>query len=285
MNDVGTCLKRGAARLAAAGKENPWREARLLLAHATGLSDEVLIGYPERTVGSCDEFAALIDRRAAHEPISHILGRREFWSLDFEVTADTLDPRPDSETIVEAALDCFQNKSQKLRILDLGTGTGCLLAALLVEFTASCGLGVERCPATARVANGNIAKLKLTDRATILVADWTAPLDGKFDLVVSNPPYIPTIEIARLQPEVARYDPSMALDGGHDGLDAYRRLMAGLPQILANDGIAIFEFGADQQGAIVQLAVENGLVVRDSRADLAGRPRCLICGLETASNP
>jgi len=278
MNDVGSCLKRGAARLAAAGKENPWREARLLLAHATGHSEAVLIGYPERAVETGDAYNVLIDRRAAHEPMSHILGRREFWSLDFEVTRDTLDPRPDSETIIEAALERFEDCTQVLRILDLGTGTGCLLAALLIEYSASWGIGVERSLATAMVAQRNIAALKLSDRGRILIADWAISLNGQFDLIVSNPPYIPTAEIARLQPEVAKFEPLMALDGGADGFAAYRRLMSEIPQILACEGIAIIEFGAGQCGAVADIGKENGLVVRDTRADLAGRPRSLVFG-------
>ena len=285
MNDVGTCLKRGAARLAAVGIENPWRESRLLLAHVTGFSEAALIGYPERAVEACGAYSALIARRAAHEPMSHLLGRREFWSLEFEVTADTLDPRPDSETIIEAALDNFRDPGRELRILDLGTGTGCLLAALLEEFPASWGVGVEHCAKTAVIARRNITRLMMADRGRIVVADWAAPLKGAFDLVVANPPYIPTAEIARLQPEVAEYDPAAALDGGSDGLAAYRRLMPELARLLAHDGVAIVEFGAGQRNAVADLARGNGLVVRDVCADLAGRPRCLVFGPESVSNP
>lgn len=284
MNDVGSCLKRGAATLAAAGNEHPWREARLLLAHATGLTEAALIGYPERAVDAGGAYTALIGRRAAHEPMSHILGRREFWSLEFEVTADTLDPRPDSETIIETALDNLRNRPQELRILDLGTGTGCLLAALLKEFPVAWGLGIELCPATAMVARRNIARLKLADRGRIVVADWTVTLNGVFDIVVANPPYIPSAEIARLQPEVAAYEPKVALDGGPDGLAAYRRLMPDLARILADEGVAVIEFGAGQHDAVTGLAMANGLTVRAVRADLAGRPRCLVCGPELTSN-
>ena len=278
MNDVRTCLKRGADRLAAAGIDNPWREARLLLAQATGLGETILIGYPERRIGDCDAFTGLVDRRAAREPMSHLLGRHEFWSLQFEVTADTLDPRPDSETIIEAAVDSMPRDEDAFRILDLGTGTGCLLAALLTVFPAAWGVGVDRSPATASVAVRNFDRLGMPDRARVIVADWGAALDGAFDLIVANPPYIPTEEINSLQPEVAKYDPILALDGGMDGLDAFRRLMSGLPKLLAEHGVAIVEFGDGQSASVGRIAESAGLRIRDVRADLAGRPRCLVCG-------
>ena len=278
MNDVRTCLNRGADRLAAAGIDNPWREARLLLAQATGLGETILIGYPERRIGDCDAFTGLVDRRAAREPMSHLLGRHEFWSLQFEVTADTLDPRPDSETIIEAAVDSMPRDEDAFRILDLGTGTGCLLAALLTVFPAAWGVGVDRSPATASVAVRNFDRLGMPDRARVIVADWGAALDGAFDLIVANPPYIPTEEINSLQPEVAKYDPILALDGGMDGLDAFRRLMSGLPKLLAENGVAIVEFGDGQSASVGRIAESAGLRIRDVRADLAGRPRCLVCG-------
>lgn len=279
MSDIGTCLKRGAETLAAAGIDNPWREARLLLIHATGLTEAEVIGYPERRVETTDEFTTLIDRRAAREPMSHVLGRREFWSLTFEVTADTLDPRPDSETIVEAALDNLKDPETPYRILDLGTGTGCLLAALLSEFPQASGIGVERSVATAMVAQGNLERLGLANRGRIAVADWTAPLVGSFDLIVTNPPYIPTLEVASLQPEVASFEPGLALDGGADGLDAYRGIFPAAIPLLASDGILIAEFGDGQCDRVIRLAESAALVRREVRTDLAGRSRCLVCGL------
>lgn len=277
MSDVGTCLKRGAAVLAAAGIENPWHEARLLLAHAAGIGETVLIGYPERPIEAVEAFMALVARRAGHEPVSHLLGRREFWSLEFEVTADTLDPRPDSETIVEAALDNVLENAKPARILDLGTGTACLLAALLHELPTAWGVGVDCSAATAAIARRNLQRLGLATRGQIVVGDWAAPLVGRFDLIVANPPYIPSGDIASLQPEVAKFDPILALDGGADGLDPYRRLFPEFPGILAPEGIALVEFGDGQRDGLIGLAAANGLVVRDVRADLAGRPRCLIC--------
>ncbi len=279
MTDVRTCLADGAERLRAAGIENPWREARLLLSHVTGFSEAVLIGYPERIVCVAEDYISLVNRRTAREPISHITGQREFWSLSFAVTPDTLDPRPDSETVIEAALAEFTDSRSALHILDLGTGSGCLLAALLSIYPAAWGLGVDRNPATALVASRNLSALGMARRAAVIVGDWGASVSNKFNLVVSNPPYIPTAQIETLQPEVSQFDPRMALDGGPDGLDAYRRIALAMPNLLRPDGRAVIEFGDGQSEKVSELAAQHGLHVRKVRADLAGRPRCLVCSL------
>lgn len=279
MTDIGACLTKGAARLKASGIDNARHEARLLLAHATGLSQATIIGYPEKVVEGYETYCHLVERRAAREPISHLIGRREFWSLEFKVTPDTLDPRPDSETVIETALAFVPNLEAEVRVLDLGTGTGCLLAALLSMLPAARGVGMERNPATAAVARANLSALGFSDRANIVVGDWANALKGPFDLIVSNPPYIPTAEIETLQPEVALFEPIMALDGGADGLDAYRCLAAMLPAVLAKDGIAILEFGDGQSEAVSQIVLDQGMLVHDVRNDLSGTARCLVCGL------
>lgn len=279
MTDIRTCLAEGAGRLAAAGIANAWREARLLLAHATGFSQAVLIGYPERAVDAYDQYIRLVERRAAREPMSHLTGRREFWSLDFEVTRDTLDPRPDSETVVEAALEFLPDSDADLRIADLGTGTGCLLAALLSMLPAARGVGIDRSSAAAAVARRNLGRLGFDERAHVVVGDWAAALGGPFDLIVTNPPYIPSAEIVSLQPEVASYEPVSALDGGVDGLDSIREIVAVLPTFLANKGVAVIEFGDGQGGAVARIVGDAGLFVRDVRKDLAGRTRCAVCAL------
>ncbi|NKB56089.1 MAG: peptide chain release factor N(5)-glutamine methyltransferase [Alphaproteobacteria bacterium] len=279
MTDIRACLAEGADRLAGAGIANAWREARLLLAHATGFSQAMLIGYPERVVDAYDQYARLVERRAAREPMSHLTGRREFWSLDFEVTPDTLDPRPDSEAVVEAALEFLPDLAAKLRIADLGTGTGCLLAALLSMLPAAQGIGVDRSRAAAAVACRNLMRLGLADRAHVIVGDWAGALGGPFDLIVANPPYIPSAEVASLQPEVALFEPVSALDGGTDGFDSIRAVAAALPALLADGGAAVIEFGDGQDGAVTQIAGEVGLFVRDVRKDLAGRTRCMVCAL------
>jgi len=284
MRDIGTYLKLGAEALTKAGIENPWRDARLLLVYATGLTEADLIGYPERPVEVETEFTHLIGRRAAREPMSHLLGRREFWSLEFAVTADTLDPRPDSETIIEAALDYIQDKNITIQILDLGTGTGCLLAALLSEFRYAWGLGIERDPITAMVAKENIRRLDLACRSCVVVADWTESLCGEFDLIVANPPYIPAADIALLQPEVANFEPKLALNGGKDGLNAYRRIFPAVSSLLAPGGFVVAEFGNGQVEGVIRLAEAAGLAICGVRSDLAGRPRCLVCTTQFVSN-
>ena len=278
MSDIGTCLKHGAETLASAGIESPWREARLLLVHATDLTEAELIGYPERSIAAGDDFDRLIRRRANREPLSHLLGQREFWSLPFEVTAEPLDPRPDSETIIEAVLENIQDASHPFRILDLGTGTGCLLSALLSECPHAWGVCVERDEIAAQVAKRNLQRLGLASRGSIVVADWTAPLNGKFDLIVTNPPYIPAAEIASLQTEVAEFEPNLALNGGVDGLDAYREIFPFVGSLLAHDGILVAEFGNGQVDPVIWLAEAMGLVQREVHNDLAGRARCLVFG-------
>jgi release factor glutamine methyltransferase len=247
------------------------------LAHASGLSVATLMGYPERVVENDSLFRQLVSRRAAREPLSHLVGRREFWSLPFKVTADTLDPRPDSETIVEAALDCVSDRSAPLRILDLGTGTGCLLLALLSELPTASGVGVDRSVAAARVAAENAAALGLGGRAAFVVGDWGQAVTGGFDLIVSNPPYIPRDHIDGLELEVSRYEPHLALAGGEDGLSAYRAILPDVPGFLSPGGVAVLEIGADQADSVTALAQKVGLLVSPVRSDLASRDRCLVC--------
>jgi release factor glutamine methyltransferase len=277
MTSIAACLADGAARLGAAGIPGARGEARLLLAQATGFALETLIGYPERPVEDCLEYERLLARRAAREPLSHLLGRREFWSLDFIVTPDTLDPRADSETVIEAALAQVSDRSAALRIVDLGTGTGCLLAALLSMLPYASGLALDRDPAAAAIAAKNLAALGFGTRAQVMVGDWGQALSGKFDLVVANPPYIPSGAIAGLQREVAIYEPRSALDGGGDGLAALRCVIAGLRDMLADNATAVVEFGDGQGAAVAGLVVDAGLSVVALCRDLAGRERCIVC--------
>lgn len=275
---VADLIASGAGRLRRAGIEAGRHEARLLLAATMGLRWEDLMGRTERTVPGeiAARFERLVARRAAREPVSRIVGRREFWSLGFRLSDATLDPRPDSETLVEAALEAIADRSAPLSILDLGCGTGCLLLALLSELPRARGLGVDLAPAAVATAAANAQALGFAGRARFLVADWDAGIAGRFDLVVSNPPYIPSAEIDALEPEVARYDPRLALDGGADGLAAHRALARILPRRLAAEGIAVIEHGGGQGLAAERIYAAAGLVICKRRADLGGRPRCLV---------
>ena len=267
-------LSDAAAILRAAGIDNPRLEARVLLAHALGLTVAELVHDPH-LVADSGAYRVLLARRAAHEPLAYILGRREFWSLDFAVSPDTLIPRADSETLIEAALAAFAHRSPPDRILDLGTGTGCLLIPILRAFPHAFGIGIDLSGAAAHIAATNAAALGVVHRAAFLCADWAAPLAARFDLVLCNPPYLPTSQIGGLMPEVARHEPRSALDGGWDGLGAYRHIMASLPRILREDGVAVVELGIGQAAPVAELAEQSGLIAT-TRPDLAGMPRALV---------
>jgi release factor glutamine methyltransferase len=267
---VAEALRHGAARLRAAGIDNPRLEARLLLAHAMGCDTAELIRAPDAPAPAYD---GLLDRRVAHEPLAYIVGHRGFWSLDFAVSPATLIPRPDTETLIEAALAMPPPGAR--RILDLGTGTGCILLTLLHEWPDAFGIGIDRAPAAAALARRNAVALGLADRAAFVCGDWAAPLVGRFDMVVSNPPYIRTAEIPGLMPDVARYEPRGALDGGADGYDAYRGITADLPRLLTPSGTAILELGAGQADGVAALAADAGLI-SETRRDLAGIARAIV---------
>ncbi len=270
---VRDALRHGAALLDAAGVDNPRLDARLLLGHATGLSREALLREPLRLVDPAP-YDALLARRGAREPLALILGRQEFWSLDLAVSPATLVPRADSETVIEAALAALPDRARVRSILDLGTGTGCLLLAALTEFASAWGVGVDLSATAAALACSNAASLGLAGRAAFLCGDWADALCARFDLVVSNPPYIPSADIAGLMPEVARHEPRRALDGGIDGLDAYRRILAALPGLLAPGGVAVLEVGAGQADQVAAMAA----CPAGFRADLGGVRRALVLG-------
>lgn len=270
---VGEALAAATKRLAAAGIDSARLDARVLLGQALGCApSEVMLRLDEPVPAT---FEALLARRAAREPVSRILGRREFWSLDFALNAETLDPRPDSETLVAAARDAFP-PARPCRVLDLGTGSGCLLLAVLSDRPRWSGLGIDLSQGAVAAARANAAALGFSDRARFRQGDWDDGLDELFDLVLSNPPYIPSGEIAGLAPEVARFDPLRALDGGPDGLDAYRRLAPIAARRLAANGRAIFEHGMGQGDAVAALMAEAGLVVVDRPRDLGGLARCVV---------
>lgn len=264
-------LEEATRRLSDAGIDNPRAEARLLLAHVMGISrDQTLTAQP--TDGQAKAFAALVERRAAHEPFAYITGRKEFWSLDFEVGPGVLVPRPDTETLIEEALRVAPDRNAHLRIADLGTGSGAILIAALKEFPNASGMGFESSPEAFRWASANVARL-IGDRAQIRLADWVSA-EGPFDLVFSNPPYIASAEVESLMPDVADFEPHAALDGGPDGLAAYRELGELLPGLLAQGGHALLEIGLGQAQSMA--ALFPGLEMSRIAPDLSGVPRCVI---------
>ena len=278
MVTISTALTDAARRLDAGGIENSRGEARLLLSHVLGFGAEKVIGHPEFEIDDAGviKLESALSRRVRREPMSHVLGKREFWSLNFRVTPDTLDPRPDSETLVEAVLKHVVDRGRRLRVLDLGTGTGCLLLAILSEFPNASGVGMDISQAALDVAKENSETLGLDKRAEFLRAEWDTGLAGEFDIVVSNPPYIPTRELNLLEPEVALFEPRLALDGGIDGLAEYRALGPVLVRRLRSQGIALIELGAGQSGPVGQIMTRVGLDILDQRHDLGGVARCLV---------
>jgi release factor glutamine methyltransferase len=268
-------------RLEAAGVETPIFDARLLLEAGANVSRLDIITDPRRLVTG-EQIAAvdaLARRREAREPVAHILGRKHFWKLELAVTPDVLTPRPETEHWVEVALELLPEGPA--RVLDLGAGSGAILLAILAERPNAVGLGIDVSEAALAVARANSGALHLSDRVEWRRGDWADGLADQFDLVVSNPPYIATGEIAQLAPEVARYEPRVALDGGADGLDAYRVIVADLARLLKPGGAFALEVGAGQEGAVAAMAKAGGLLVEEPRRDLAGIPR-VVAGRRAA---
>ncbi len=264
----------------AAALDSPELDARILVGHALGLDHAALAAAAARILDpqERDAIRALAQRRLAREPVARILGSKEFWSLPLALDPATLVPRPETETVVEAALaaiDAQGPRSRVRRVADLGTGCGALLLALLSELSGACGIGTDTSLRALMVARDNARRLGLT-RAAFVVCDMGVALGATFDLVVSNPPYIRSADIDALAPEVRDFDPRSALDGGPDGLDAYRTIAAAAPALLAPDGILVVEIGAGQAQAVAALFSAAGLALRPPRTDLHGVPRALL---------
>ena len=270
-----------ASRFRTQAIESAELDARVLVGAALGLDLSGLIAAAARPV-TTEEFVRLEDfarRRLAGEPVARILGIKEFWGLPLQLSPATLVPRPDTETVVELALEIWRaerHSDRQLRIADIGTGSGAILLALLSELPEACGIGTDISPAALRIAAGNAARLGFAPRAAFVACDYTAALSGVFDLIVSNPPYIRSAEIAGLANEVREYDPPGALDGGADGLDAYRTLIPQAAHLLAHGGTLIVEAGLGQSGHIQGLMTTAGLTLESPpKADLAGIPRAV----------
>ena len=266
-------VNEAARRLACAGIEGARLDARLLWQFAQDVEASALVA---RGTGRAEcLFASFVDRRLAREPLAYIVGRKEFWSLDFAVGPGVLIPRPDSETLIDVLCKSFPDKQTRLSILDLGTGSGCLLIAALKEYPLAHGVGVDSSQQTLTWAERNIAAHKLEARAALLCSGWLEEAAPGFDVILCNPPYIPSGEIENLAPEVRLFEPRPALDGGPNGLDAYRALAPRIAKLLAPGGLALLEIGAGQAGAVTGILEDSNLAVLSVHADLAGVSRCV----------
>lgn len=270
-----------AQRFERAGIEEPSADARVLVAFAVGVTPVFLRMHPDFTIEPdiLNKIEAFADRRVKREPVSKIIETRGFWRLDFKVTKDVLDPRPDSETLIDETLKLFPDKAAALRVLDLGTGSGCLAQALLCEYGNARAVGFDASDAALKIAAENAASNRLTERFETKSGSWGDP-DwfedlGQFDLVISNPPYIAESERADLAPEVVNFDPERALFAGADGLDAYRKIVPALPFLLRDGGVFIAEFGKGQHDAVREIVEAAGLDFHAFGIDLGGVARCL----------
>jgi len=266
-------VARAAQRLAAAGIDSARLDARLLWNFAAEIEASALVA---RGTGRASAlFDSFVERRLAREPLAYILGHKEFWSLDFAVGPGVLIPRPDSETLIEAICKNVLDKSAPLSVLDLGTGSGCLLIAVLMEYPNARGVGVDTSAEALDWARRNVAKYRLEDRTVLIQSGWLEDASPGFDVIVCNPPYIPSGDIAALATEVRHFEPRAALDGGPDGLDAYRILASRIARLLAPEGRAFVEIGAGQKTGVRHIFEGGSLSVAGVHPDLAGIPRCI----------
>jgi len=260
-------------------------DARLLVCHVLDISLEHLICSPEQVIdqSQMEKIDNVLARRIAHEPVSRIIGGRDFWRSTFVLNSDTLDPRPDSEVLIEAALECAallkKTGRDDFRILDLGTGSGCLLISMLLELENAFGIGVDVAPGALSAARHNAELAGVDDRCAFVCGDWMASLGTGFDLVLCNPPYIRTADIEGLEVEVRSYDPKRALDGGVDGLEVYAHLIADMHPVLNRGGWVLFEVGEGQAGPVSALLGKNNFNLNSGLSaqlpDLSGLVRCV----------
>ncbi|MGB0695302.1 MAG: peptide chain release factor N(5)-glutamine methyltransferase [Rhodospirillaceae bacterium] len=279
-NSYGALVGAVAERLRSAGLPDARQEARFLVSGALEIAPGQLSVHPERPVAAdqAGHVLALAMRRAAREPLSRLLGQRGFLDMELALGPDTLDPRPETELLVDAACRLAEQAwgDRPLRILDLGTGTGCILIGVLRARPGDHGIGIDIAPGAVAVAQDNAQRWGVADRASFQLGDWASGLDGPFDLVLSNPPYIPSADIAALEPEVRDHDPRLALDGGDDGLAAYRLLAEQVPALLASGGFLLVEIGENQGKAVRNLFTAVGLGPYGEVEDFSGKERCIL---------
>lgn len=280
MDTLATLRKKIEARLGKKGIEEAPLDARLLISHIIPVTEIDFAINADQTVSNEQQnlIDILVQKREKRIPMSQIFGEKEFWSLSFKVTRDTLTPRPDSETLIEVALNEFEDKNATLSILDLGTGSGCLLLTLLSELKNATGLGIDVSASAIKVANENATNLSLNNRATFLKSDWFEKLSKtkKFDLIIANPPYIGLNEKPELTPEVCEHEPYSALFAGEEGLDDYRIIAADISSYMSEKSIIILEIGYRQSSAVKDIFEQKGFKNIDVFQDLGGRDRCLL---------
>lgn len=281
MSDLRTLLGSAALRLSAAGVDSPRLDARILLAHALQVRPDALVGNVEITADALARFESFLARRILREPVAYITGTREFWSLEFEVGPGVLIPRPETETLIEQVLEFFPDRSAPLDVVDLGVGSACLLAACLSEYPNACGTGIDASEIALSWACRNVERLGLSGRCKLELESWSAISALRSDVILSNPPYIGSEDIPSLAPDVRLFEPVSALDGGEDGLDAYRALAPVMGRLLKPEGLAFLEIGTGQKRAVPVILEANGLRITGVAKDLSGIPRCVV----TARNP
>ena len=283
---VGAALNAAQARLKSAGVDTPRLDAILLLAEAGGLSEDLIRSRPETRLSpeAAAAFEALLQRRLRREPVSKIIGRREFWSLEFRTSPDVLDPRADSETLVAGVLAAIPNRNAALRIVDFGTGSGCLLLSLLHELPSATGVGIDVSPPALAVAKENAERFAMSSRCMFRLGSWGKGIEGSFDILISNPPYIESGVVPGLEPEVADFDPLLALDGGADGLDAYRALIPDMARLAVTGAVAALEVGVGQDVAVGRLLAGAGFGEIAVLPDLGGINR-VVTGRKSVQIP
>jgi release factor glutamine methyltransferase len=280
---LGEAVRRASKALADAAIEPAPREARILVAAASRRPSIDLIADAEAPLdaASARRLAEFLERRTRREPISRILGERDFYGRTFELSSATLDPRPDSETVIEAALEILKEEglyAEPIRILDIGTGSGCLVVTLLAELPSAFGLATDISASALKTALRNAQRHGVADRLVLRQADALEEVEGRYNLIVSNPPYIPSEEIPLLDEEVRRFDPKTALDGGPDGLEIFRRIVSGLSEALDDEAApawALFEVGAGQAGDVAAILARSGFAQSRTWLDLGGHTRCV----------